>query len=1769
MSNRSAISHKNAIRYLLSALCLLALLVGTVLVIHAAGEGEGVTYIYFDLAADNVTVNGNTYTGYVYQKLGDGSFTKVTVSGTLQANEAYYVYQSAGGAENPDGYFTADGEGNRTYTLPQRTAVKVGDRTWADYVTNNSDVEAVITAWNTHAPTAGRAAVPHTVTVKGKLTATMVIDSLWSSYDTGANTSRTSGGITFIPGTNNSQLTIKTKGDNRFGNVFYYNSTSNGNSFLIFDEYEAGASLTVANLKNGSKSNYWCAAIGGNDSGSDHANGLVFNGGTVFAGTNAADDCTAIGGGGNGYGGVTINGGRVTATVTSSGAAIGGGIGKTSNGGQADVVITGGEVYAYNFSCVSGYSQQGVKYIPSAAIGGGSSARQICSPCTVTITGGRVYAQSVGGTAIGGGSSADNSGGTATVTIGGDAYVEARSISGTIDGSHVDAGVSIGGGTGGAGPNKNGGDVTLTIKDNPTVVVGSIGGGKTISPSGNIGAATVNIQGGTIQGQIIMAAGSSSKCTFTMSGGTIDNSGRDATRFHFLQSDGGAIYMDDPQGVAQLSGGTVTGCSAINGGALYMTAGSFTLSDSGTVTSCSATENGGAVYMGGGTLTVSGGTLSNNEAQNGGGAYLADGTLYVLGGTVTENLAEINGGAFSVANGNYIMTGGSVIRNVAKTGDGGALYISSSKPNAEITVRSGHIMGNEAGKNGGAMGVYGLDGVHFTITIGSRTNHAGKDGCHAHTDGTSPDEACPIIEGNISQTSGGGIYLSGSLDALMNMYCLIERDNKVGEKGVSPSNFMKVEGGTLNISSHGEEGQEDYGNVVIDSSIHVTGGAVTITGTGHNPVFNRPVTVDVNPTLGSTFYDTRQEGDFRTIQYFENFQGSGLYTLVDNHGEAVHAVHAASMYVREGWAIAKWEMRTVDAEGNHIPTGRFFYAGDKVADEGDLIFYAVWEMVGYTVTFSPGQDVDDYYGSMAPQSFIYSEYKTLSPNGFVREGYVFVRWEVVGTFAPLFSEGFTDGQNVGKLTEEHRAVIQLSAVWVLCDHQDTSLYVLTVTEHTVTRQCPCLAYHETVSITGVDTVYNGDPHGTSFTHEYPSTNGKPIPSGQWSGLVILYTGTTKGGIPYESFEAPINAGDYTATVILEGDLKVSAAIIIHKANYPNPPPAPEYQKEEVDGKPIIRIYGPTEPTDAPYEYRFSWYVGTTPDSSGWQTWDPAVGLKWNLDELWTSYYVDVRFAGTDNYNPSMPVRGSSTIVYTGQISFEISSGTGMIRSEWKMSGDRDGITISLAPYTSEFESFYIYNVIPQISASVAGYTLPLYDRKINPDGTWEIQIHTIAPDGGQSVTVYVHLDGAERIVEVDASTAKDQVFTQIGQGASDVSVSRDSAYTVLFEIDHYKHYSAPSLSFDSPIPAGTTVILRDFGDLSYWYYRATAEISVIPLSDFIRMGTSGEEAEDHYSTGAQTSLSLQFVVDFSRCETAPTYSFIKTVFVATPEQPDGLPLGTETVPQVPETEEQISLLDTPTFNLSAGASDPTDPLTQSIRYDFAVSEAVGGGLSKWESMQGLLVVTPEDPSLLPPDARLRVVIGNATRTYPLVDGRFIVALPSAGSGTAYMTMLSEMAPNTDLRIECTVSMAASIIGTETTPSLTGLTNQTVSVVYEIRSTRMPTVHVEMLGTNPAYVDGVISPLKFSVTAEDMGDYTLRASLYVKNEKGVYQFTTQTMDLALTDGAFEGTMSLDSLIPTMEQKIGSLSLMIRIEVVDTSGRVVDYVPLYVILIDTRQ
>ncbi len=750
-----------------------------------------VSYIYFDLAAGDVTI-GATYTGYVFV---NDMVGPQLVTGTHKTENKYYVYQSTEANRATTGYQTeAEYLANKgkNCAVPTYSRVAHDGKSWTDYITNNTNVEEVSRAWEIAAEAVDRKPLGAQATATGNriifdnasdYEADVTIDNIWTYYQVNGN-SRTTGGITaHLKNSTDTKIHIRLKGDNRFGNV-HYGAIEGSRNQIIFsngDSESAPGSITVADFPKDLGRNYWCSAIGGDDAICDKSDGIVIESGVIYAGTTAADNCTALGGGGNEYGRVTINGGKVTAVAATTGTAIGGGIGWNGAGGNADVTITNGEVYAYNFGVDNSTSNKFEHYVPAVAIGGGSSQNSDGNAhTTVTIDGGFVYAQCMGGAAIGGGGSAKQKGGGATININGGTVI-AKSTNGTFKGTldpdvvDIPAGVSIGGGTGLLG----GGSVVLNIDqanpEIPTILrTGSIGGGKTTG-SGNIGNAKVTVLGGDIVGQIIMAGGATNPCSFTMedgwihgtdviNGNTVEEKYHDPrpnVKIQYSEINGGAVYMNDPQGGATISGGVIEMCHAKNGGAIYMAGGTCNLSGKGGIGANTADENGGAIYVEKGTVNISGdGHLDHNKAKNGAGMYVGAGKINISGGDICENVASENGGGMYIGGGDVDVTGGSIWGNTA-AGKGGGAYIGGN-----FSMTAGDISENSATDGGG---VYINDGIVTMYGGAVDSNKATESGGGMYISSVTKAALVDIFSGSVSNNEakiGAGVsVVSGEHNA--------------------------------------------------------------------------------------------------------------------------------------------------------------------------------------------------------------------------------------------------------------------------------------------------------------------------------------------------------------------------------------------------------------------------------------------------------------------------------------------------------------------------------------------------------------------------------------------------------------------------------------------------------------------------------------------------------------------------------------------------------------------------------------------------------------------------------------------------------------------------------------------------------------------------------------------------------------------------------------------------------------------------------------------
>ena len=215
-----------------------------------------------------------------------------------------------------------------------------------------------------------------------------------------------------------------------------------------------------------------------------------------------------------------------------------------------------------------------------------------------------------------------------------------------------------------------------------------------------------------------------SDSAFNMYGGEIENCSRaviaDSGATFYMQSGeiknckvngDGVISVNDGSKFI-MEGGTISGCTAVNGrgGGLYAYNSTLTI-ERGTISGCTADEGGGLYAINSSTnsstVNISGGTISGcttSEAGMGGGLYAYKSNITISRGTIENNKATYGGGvALSDSTINPV-TNWTVIGNEAyKTkrgngGIGGGIYLESRSMN--VSAGSNRIYNNQAEGHG-------------------------------------------------------------------------------------------------------------------------------------------------------------------------------------------------------------------------------------------------------------------------------------------------------------------------------------------------------------------------------------------------------------------------------------------------------------------------------------------------------------------------------------------------------------------------------------------------------------------------------------------------------------------------------------------------------------------------------------------------------------------------------------------------------------------------------------------------------------------------------------------------------------------------------------------------------------------------------------------------------------------------------------------------------------------------------------------------------------
>ncbi len=257
----------------------------------------------------------------------------------------------------------------------------------------------------------------------------------------------------------------------------------------------------------------------------------------------------------------------------------------------------------------------------------------------------------------------------------------------------------------------------------------------------------------------------------------------------------------------------------ITGG--YSTVGTWTLDDENKL--------GGGVYVDKGEFIMSGGTIMKNTGYNGGGLYINEGTFTMNGGAIKENYAaSYDGGGVYCNQSNATITGGIISGNSANRNAGG-IYCVGKKFN----MSGGEVSNNKSNSYAGGVD---LNDVEFNMSGESAIseNVAVGQGGGVRITGTSKDTSNFTMTGNSKLTRnksggyGGGVCVDKGT--------FIMKDNStIAYNTTHTTGSAASSGGGVQVAINGAfkmiSGSIDHNTAYNEDISKCLGGGVTVLGT--------------------------------------------------------------------------------------------------------------------------------------------------------------------------------------------------------------------------------------------------------------------------------------------------------------------------------------------------------------------------------------------------------------------------------------------------------------------------------------------------------------------------------------------------------------------------------------------------------------------------------------------------------------------------------------------------------------------------------------------------------------------------------------------------------------------------------------------------------------------------------------------------------------------------------------------------------------------------
>ena len=247
--------------------------------------------------------------------------------------------------------------------------------------------------------------------------------------------------------------------------------------------------------------------------------------------------------------------------------------------------------------------------------------------------------------------------------------------------------------------------------------------------------------------------------------------------------DGGGLHASGTATVTISGGEFIDNQAAQNGGGLWIgSEASLFLRAAALVEGNEATgaiegNGGGGVYLDGGAMYVNSANIQTNFASgaeaSGGGIFVNGGIARLNNSTVDANATRRSGGGIYVSEGFLLLNSTDVTANdvgttyTSTTGYGGGIYVDGT---TNVVVNDGNVANNTALTEGGGIWA-GADSQLFlrnTANISfNRLSSANSSGGGIYTGGYL-QALDSFFQLNESETQGGGLFLTGSATARIN-----------------------------------------------------------------------------------------------------------------------------------------------------------------------------------------------------------------------------------------------------------------------------------------------------------------------------------------------------------------------------------------------------------------------------------------------------------------------------------------------------------------------------------------------------------------------------------------------------------------------------------------------------------------------------------------------------------------------------------------------------------------------------------------------------------------------------------------------------------------------------------------------------------------------------------------------------------------------------------------------------------------------------------------